>query len=161
MSSNEINDSLLSEAARWLRKNPAFYDSQSWLKPQIFRATWERRIPSDLQVENGWQYPPLENCFSYVIQNGSNKGMRYAPTGECMEGKFPLSEFSDSGQEGDIVFFKKTARGYSHAGILISNDLIRSKWGNGPIITCPLDAVRVVYGEVAGYIRRNAFGDRF
>ena len=63
-------------------------------------------------------------------------------------------EKTDTPVDGDYVFYKN-GNIFAHAGIYLGEDVVESKWSDGPVFRHPIRAVHPGYGEEILFYRKS------
>lgn len=133
-------------------------NEENWYKPDFFRKKTLPLIPKEIEV---LEPPPIENrnynCFIYVLglQNDleilqETKGFIYNSFVEKLLAEKELSSVGYP-QNGNIIFYRNQNGVITHAGKVVENDFIISKWSWGPLLKNRIFDVPDFYGDNVSY----------
>ncbi|MDP3956830.1 MAG: hypothetical protein Q8P97_02440 [bacterium] len=133
-------------------------NEENWYKPDLFQKNTLSIIPKGIEV---LELPPEENrnynCFIYVLglQNEleilqETKGFIYNSFIEKLLEKGEFSDVEDP-SNGDIIFYRNQDGIITHAGKIIENNFIVSKWSWGPVLRHRVFDVPDFYGNNISY----------
>ena len=155
---------------KWIGDNLSDAKSNDWFEPDNFMTKIQPILPNCLQVV---ALPPTwsegkYNCFVYAFglhneplflrktkrPSSSDLENIVLLNSSQVSSLLSLCEETSEPTVGDYVIYKDKI--ITHAGIYYGNDIVESKWSDGPILRHNIYAVHPGYGnDVFFYKKRN------
>lgn len=157
-------------ARNWISENLNDDKANDWFNADSFTAKIKPDLPSILELV---LLPPSYdegkyNCFVYALGlNGDPIFLRKEKRPDLakvliinspqLKGVLSALEKTDNPVNGDYVFYSN-GKIFTHAGIFLGDNIVESKWSDGPIFRHPILAVHPGYGEQVSFYKKGDLG---
>ncbi len=150
----------------WIKENFNDKNYKDWFDPDLFKDKILPILPKTIDVvylPSSYQKGKF-NCFVYALglQN-DNQFLRKESLPDLSDSINISSgnittllnklEVTNKPECGDYIFYKNNDH-YTHAGIFLGNEIVESKWSDGPVVRHPMFAVHPDYGTGVSFYKK-------
>ncbi len=96
---------------------------------------------ADRRIENATWAPPLTSCFTYALRQERQINPRHALA------LMRIAQWTDTPRPSDLAWYVRGGEP-KHLGVYVGEEMVRSKWGEGPALRHPPLSVPSRYGEL-------------
>lgn len=150
--------------ATWIDENFSRRDPNNWYEQDLFIKNIQPILPSTLKLIS---LPPTYNegkfhCFIYTFGLHRDKSFLRKNKHSNVDFNSPevqilinYLEKTDTPIPGDFAFYRRDQK-ITHGGIYVGNNLLKSKWGDGPILEHSIPTIQTIYGNEILFYKKTS-----